>query len=81
MGRLSIKHIVLLICFAWVSFSCGPRPGLFVEFKDEPQDSIIFNLTEYALPASDIELYDVVKANDRYYCLFSLNSADKKQCG
>ena len=71
MGRLSIKHIVLLICFAWVSFSCGPRPGLFVEFKDEPQDSIIFNLTEYALPASDIELYDVVKANDRYYCLFS----------
>lgn len=43
-------------------------------FKDDTLDSIVFNFTDYVLPASDIELVDVVKANDRYYCLFAEDS-------
>ena len=74
MGRFSFRHISLFFCFAWVSLSCGHRQGTPEVFIDEPQDSIVFDLTEYAMPASDIELADVVKANDRYYCLFAEKS-------
>ena len=70
MGRFSFRHISLFFCFAWVSLSCGHGQGTLKVFIDEPHDSIVFDLTEYAMPASDIELADVVKANDRYYCLF-----------
>lgn len=78
MGRFFFKHISLFLCFVGIALSCGYRQGSLEGFKDEPQDSIVFDLEDYVRPASDIELWDVVKVNDRYYCLFderSRNSA------
>ena len=73
MGRLSFKLIALSICFAGISISCEYRQDKLQGFKDEPQYSIVFDLNKYAFPTSDIELDNVVKANDRYYCLFDEN--------
>ncbi len=78
MGRFFFKHISLFLCFVGIALSCGYRQGSLEGFKDEPQDSIVFDLEDYVMLASDIELWDVVKVNERYYCLFderSRNSA------
>ena len=37
----------------------------------EPQGTVVFDFEEYALPASDIELYDVERVGNRYYCRFA----------
>ena len=55
-----------LVLFA----SCG-RPRLVTHgFVDVPQDSILFDLKDYVLPASEVDLWSVVKCGGYYYFSF-----------
>ena len=52
------------------SLSCAHRQDIHTGFRDVPQDSVVFDLNPDAFPASDIELFDVVKSGGLYYCKF-----------
>ena len=62
-------HITVIL-FAACCLSCSQRPDVHAGFTDEPQGTVVFDFEEYALPASDIELYDVERVGNRYYCRF-----------
>ena len=50
--------------------SCG-RPRLVTHrFVDVPQDSILFDLKDYVLPASEVDLWNVVKCGGYFYFSF-----------
>ena len=50
--------------------SCG-RPRLVTHgFVDVPQDSILFDLKDYVLPASEVNLWNVVKCGGYFYFTF-----------
>ena len=66
MTRFHVSLFILAVC----CLSCSQRPDVHAGFRDEPQESVVFDFEEYALPASDIELFDVVKAGGMYYCRF-----------
>ncbi len=63
-------HITVIL-FAACCLSCSQRPDVHAGFTDEPQGTVVFDFEEYALPASDIELYDVERVGNRYYCRFA----------
>lgn len=63
-------HITVIL-FAAYCLSCSQRPDVHAGFTDEPQGTVVFDFEEYALPASDIELYDVERVGNRYYCRFA----------
>ena len=50
--------------------SCGRHRMVVRGFVDEPQDSILFDLKDYVLPASEVELWNVVKCGGYYYFTF-----------
>ena len=61
------------------SLSCAHRQDIHTGFRDVPQDSVVFDLNPDAFPASDIELFDVVKSGGLYYCKFyEINSSWKR---
>ena len=61
------------------SLSCAHRQDIHTGFRDVPQDSVVFDLNPDAFPASDIELFDVVKSGGLYYCkCLSLKKVDSK---
>lgn len=66
MTRFHISLFILAVC----CLSCLQRPDVHTGFRDEPQESVVFDFEEYALPASDIVLCNVVKAAGVYYCHF-----------
>ena len=63
-------HITVIL-FAACCLSCSQRPDVHAGFTDEPQGTVVFDFEEYALPASDIELYNVERVGNRYYCRFA----------
>lgn len=74
MTRFHISLFILAVC----CLSCSPRQDVHAGFRDEPQGSVVFDFEEYALPASEIRLYDVVKAGGMYYCKFAESRSSGK---
>ena len=68
------RAIILYFLIIWALFlivvSCDRHRHVIRGFVDEPQDSILFDLSEYAHPASRIELFDVEKCDGNYYFRF-----------
>ncbi len=65
------RALILYLLTIWTLFlivvSCDRHRHVIRGFVDEPQDSILIDLSEYAHPASKIELFDVKKCGG-YYC-------------
>lgn len=71
MDRFLVSSFLLTACCVFFLLSCSTRQDVHAGFRDEPQESVVFDFEEKALPASDIELNNVVKAGGMYYCHFS----------
>ena len=69
MKRISIFASILLGSLILI-VSCGRHRMVVRGFVDEPQDSILFDLKDYVLPASEVELWNVVKCGGYYYFTF-----------
>ena len=75
MARYHSALFVLAAC----CLSCSQRPDVHAGFTDEPQGTVVFDFEEYALPASEVKLHDVVKAGGVYYCKFSESRSSRKR--
>lgn len=53
MKRIAIYALMLLVALI---VSCGRHRLVVHGFVDEPQDSILFDLKDYVLPASEVDL-------------------------
>lgn len=67
MKRIAIYALMLLV---ELIVSCGRHRLVVHGFVDEPQDSILFDLKDYVLPASEVDLWNVVKCGGYYYFTF-----------
>ena len=67
MKRIAIYALMLLVALI---VSCGRHRLVVHGFVDEPQDSILFDLKDYVLPASEVDLWNVVKCGGYYYFTF-----------
>ena len=54
MKRIAIYALMLLVALI---VSCGRHRLVVHGFVDEPQDSILFDLKDYVLPASEVEFH------------------------
>ena len=50
--------------------SCDRKRQVARGFVNDPQDSILFDLKDYVLPASEVDLWNVVKCDGYYYFCF-----------
>ena len=67
------RAVIFCFCIAGILFgimSCGRHRLVVRGFVDEPLDSIIFDLKDHALPASEVCIWDVEKAGGYYYFTF-----------
>ena len=76
MKRIAIYALLLLGAF-WLIVSCARHRQVGHGFVDEPQDSILFDLKDYVLPASEVDLRNVVKCGGYYYFSFYEQTRDK----
>ena len=71
---LSMKRSIVvcsIIVWTLVHFvSCDRHRQVAHGFVDNPQDSILFDLNDYVLPASEVDLWNVVKCDGYYYFCF-----------
>ena len=67
MKRIAIYALMLLVALI---VSCGRHRLVVHGFVDEPQDSILFDLKDYVLPASEVDLWNVMKYDGYYYFCF-----------
>ena len=71
MARFPVNSFLLTASCVFFLLSCSTRQDVHAGFRDEPQRSVVFDFEGKALPASDIELNNVVKAGGMYFCHFS----------
>lgn len=67
MKRIAIYALMLLVALI---VSCRRHRLVVHGFVDEPQDSILFDLKDYVLPASEVDLWNVMKYDGYYYFCF-----------
>ena len=70
MKRTIYLNLLVVLTLTLIQVSCSHHRFAIRGFIDEPQDSIHFDLSEYAYPTSEIELYDVRKCDGYYYFKF-----------
>lgn len=70
MKRIAI-YASLFLGALMLNMSCGRHRVVVHGFVDEPQDSILFDLKDYVLPASEVDLWNVVKCGGYYYFCFN----------
>jgi len=76
MKRTIILYLLSIFTLTLMQVSCGRHRLVVRGFIDEPQDSILIDLSEYLHPASKIELFDVRKCNGYYYFRFDRGYRD-----
>ena len=64
--KRTIVYCSIIIWTLVLIASCGRHRQVVHGFVDAPQDSILFDLKDYVLPASEVDLWNVVKC-DGYY--------------
>ena len=79
---LSMKRSILvysIIVWTLVHIvSCDRHRQVAHGFVNDPQDSILFELNDYVLPASEVDLWNVVKCGGYYYFCFHEQMRDKR---
>ena len=68
--KRTIVYCSIIIWTLVLFASCGRYRLVVHGFVDEPQDSILFDLKDYVLPASEVDLWNVVKCDGYYYFCF-----------
>ena len=69
--KRTIVYCSIIIWTLVLIASCGRHRLVVHGFVDEPQDSILFDLKDFVLPASEVDLWNVVKCGGYYYFCFS----------
>lgn len=68
--KRTIVYCSIIIWTLVLIASCGRHRQVVHGFVDAPQDSILFDLKDYVLPASEVDLWNVVKCGGYYYFTF-----------
>ena len=68
--KRTIVYCSIIIWMLVLIVSCGRHRQVVHGFVDAPQDSILFDLKDYVLPASEVDLWNVVKCGGYYYFTF-----------
>ena len=66
------RTVIFFLLAAWavIVASCSRHRLVVNGFVDEPQDSILIDLSQYVFPDSRIEIKDVKKLDGYYYFRF-----------
>ena len=70
MKRIAI-YASLFLGALMLNMSCGRHRVVVHGFVDERPDSILFDLKDYVLPASEVDLWNVVKCGGYYFFCFN----------
>jgi hypothetical protein len=70
MKRTIFLYLSAILTLSLMQMSCDRHRLVVRGFVDEPQDSILIDLSEFVHSASKIELFDVIKCDGYYYFRF-----------
>ena len=68
--KRTVFYCSIIIWTLFLIASCGRHRLVVHGFVNEPQDSILFDLKDYVLPSSEVDLWNVVKCGGYYYFTF-----------